>query len=383
MSVGLYLHTTRAPGTLVTARLYNESHKNQLDNDIAESCGAHSDNLTMFRATTDPYPGSVATPVPALGTEIEQLRFVVADIKTVLNGGIPPAQWYSAVAPTAATPVGRGARVVRTVDQAIPFNADTALSYDTVRYDTGVVSPTVDPFFSVGQPTRLTAPVSGLYQLNGSGRWTTGVVSGTFALWIRRNGTALLAESRHNAQTTAVERAFVVGTQVLLTAGDYVEVMAFQTVFGSPFDIIAAEFELELLNPTVSVTPPPEMSMIIIRRTGNFTLSTVNTHVSFGAILGTSDAGTRALVPLNVTFFSMYVQLSTALVGGGTATFKVSVNGVAQAPLTVTIASGGTTGNATGSLPIADGNFVSIEASFAGGTTTAAVRAITIGYSIP
>jgi hypothetical protein len=92
VSTGQYLHTTRAAGTIVTAVLYSSAHHNHLDNDIPLSTGAHSDDLAMMQALTDPYPTQVATPVVALGTELEQLRFVIADIKKALNDCVAPDQ---------------------------------------------------------------------------------------------------------------------------------------------------------------------------------------------------------------------------------------------------------------------------------------------------
>src|SRR6266436_6282563 len=98
MSAGLYIFQTRSPGTLVTADLYNTAHLTHVTNDIAAKAGAHSDTIAQMRATTDPFLAGVATPVASLAAELEQIRFVINDIKTTLNGGTPPTYWYSTIA---------------------------------------------------------------------------------------------------------------------------------------------------------------------------------------------------------------------------------------------------------------------------------------------
>lgn len=91
MSVGLYSHTTRATGTVLTATIYNGDHVNHITNQNPLSTGAYSDNVGQMQAVTD--PGAVGTESLAgsLGGELERLRFA---IKRIAGG----AQWYSAPA---------------------------------------------------------------------------------------------------------------------------------------------------------------------------------------------------------------------------------------------------------------------------------------------
>jgi hypothetical protein len=448
----------------VSAPLYNNAHVNHVNNDVPPSAGAHSDTVTQMRATTDPAPAGVATPVIDLGTEIEQLRFVIADIKTALNSGVPPTFWYTPISPTATQIAAHGARVFRNTFQAIANNTQTACSFNTVRYDTGVVLPSFDPFFRIASPTRLTAPVSGIYQFNGFGEWNTGVVSGILALFIRLNNSKNLATSQLEIDGSAAFRWLSVSTQYELVAGDFVELIAYQTA-GSPFNIINPEFGIELLNAT-TVVPPPILrlltitvagsgagtvtsspgiintstsqsesfvdgtvvqltatatagsfvgwsgdvpvghendnpltvtmdqarnitatfnafAVVVVRNTSLINPSTVNPFFSLGSGLAvaTNDAA-KSLATQKMSITRMFVRLNTALVGGGTAKFQLNVNGVTQAGLSVTIASGGSTGNATGTVAIADGDFVSIETTFTGGTTTAVVQSITLRYGL-
>lgn len=89
MSVGLYSHTTRGTGTTLTAAIYNSDHVNHITNQNPSMTGAHSDDVTQMRATSD--PGGIGTEVLAssLAVELEQIRFAIKRI-------IAQAQWYAA-----------------------------------------------------------------------------------------------------------------------------------------------------------------------------------------------------------------------------------------------------------------------------------------------
>lgn len=265
MAQGLYTHRTRNAGEIVTDVLYNTAHENQLQNDVPNEAGGLSDDSTEYRATQDPAPGGVVNQVASILEEFQQLRFALADIKTALNGGVPLAQWYTPVTVTGATVVGRGARVFRNANQSISFKTPTAVVFDTVRYDTGVTDPGVDPFFSLGQPTRLTAKAPGLYQFNAFFQWNVGA-SGPVAAFIRYNGTKLLAASEWVSD--GVQTPWLaVSTQYMMAQDDYVELVVFQTVT-NPFSVINPEFGLELLNPSPSAIPPPATHTLMISESG-------------------------------------------------------------------------------------------------------------------
>ena len=275
MSSGLYTHRTRNAGEIVDAPMYNGAHQNQLQNDIPNEAGAHSDTLTQFRATQDPNPGGTPNQVAALADEIEQLRFEVADIKTALNAGTPLAQWYTPVSVVTSTIAAKGARIQRTTNSSIAINSQAAVSFTTVVYDTGATNPVFDPFFSAGTPTRLTARVSGLYEVIGYLQWSTGA-AGPAAAYIRRNGTQILSADEYSISGTEAADLYV-AAQYELAQGDYVELLAYQNVT-NPYTLTSATFELQLLNPTAVIPPPPV-----------FTLSITESGSGTGAV--TSDHG--------------------------------------------------------------------------------------------
>jgi hypothetical protein len=253
VSTGLYIHITRSPGTIVDAPLYNTAHRNHLDNDIPASCGAHSDDLTMFRATSDPYLFSTAQPEVALGTELEQLRFVIANIKETIAGS-PPAFWYTPATGSLSggTIHSHGANVFKTVGQSLTTKTQTAIVFDAVNYDTGVILPTFDPFFSVSHPTRLSAPVAGIYQINAWGTWGTGPTSGNLALFLRFGGTKLLSAIEYPINQGSLFRWQSLGTQYHFTAGQYVELIGFQTT-GGPLTITTPTLTMTLIAPDAPI----------------------------------------------------------------------------------------------------------------------------------
>lgn len=91
MSVGLYSHTTRAVGTILTAAIYNSDHQNHITNANPSMTGAYSDSLSEHQLVSD--PGGLGTEVLAanLAVELEQLRFCLKRITG-------KAQWYIAPA---------------------------------------------------------------------------------------------------------------------------------------------------------------------------------------------------------------------------------------------------------------------------------------------
>lgn len=91
MSTGLYSHTTRATGVVLTAAIYNADHQNHITNQNPAMMGGYSDNVSQMQENAD--PGGVGTEslAASMADEIKRLRFAIKR----LAGG---AQWYSAPA---------------------------------------------------------------------------------------------------------------------------------------------------------------------------------------------------------------------------------------------------------------------------------------------
>ena len=80
MSSGLYSHTTRAAGTILTASIYNSDHVNHITNANPSMHGGFSDNVGQMQLTTD--PGEVGSEVLAASIEgeLRRLRFLIKEI---------------------------------------------------------------------------------------------------------------------------------------------------------------------------------------------------------------------------------------------------------------------------------------------------------------
>lgn len=84
---GLYTHTTRATGTILTAAIYNTDHQNHIDNQTPAATDDYSVNESQMQNNTDPYPGGVVSLPTSLAGEIERIRHIISRI----HGGVP---WY-------------------------------------------------------------------------------------------------------------------------------------------------------------------------------------------------------------------------------------------------------------------------------------------------
>lgn len=138
---------------------------------------------------------------------------------------------------------GGSARVFRSTVQGIPTGVVTPISFDSVRYNNGTV-------WAIGNPTRLTAPVTGRYLIGGSLQYAA--VSAGFAnVSVRVNGTTPIVASADIRPSTSTQETLSVNTIYLLNATDYVELAAFHNASGSVNILVAGnqspEFWMELL----------------------------------------------------------------------------------------------------------------------------------------
>lgn len=118
------------------------------------------------------------------------------------------------------------ALVYRNSNQVVPSSAPVAISFTTERYDSS-------DMWVVGQPTRLTAPSAGLYLVTGS---VYLAVSATG--YLRINGTSLIA---------AQSGVFIALSRLWrFAAGDYVELIAFQTTGVAQNATYGADYSPEL-----------------------------------------------------------------------------------------------------------------------------------------
>jgi hypothetical protein len=123
------------------------------------------------------------------------------------------------------TALGTHATVSNSTTQSIPNSTYTAVSFDSEQTDVG-------GFFAPGTPTRFTVPAgaSGVYQVGGYLAFA-GNASGTRLVVIRTNGSGWMSADRDSP--TSVDHQMNVTAMMYLNAGDYVELIAYQTSGGA------------------------------------------------------------------------------------------------------------------------------------------------------
>ncbi|MGH2965001.1 MAG: hypothetical protein ACRDMH_06435 [Solirubrobacterales bacterium] len=134
------------------------------------------------------------------------------------------------------------ARVTRTSAQSIPDSLNTSLAFNQERYDAAGVHD------NATNNSRLTAPVTGIYAVTAQFTWGGSAGAGSRFAGVMRNGSTLIARS----QELAGDDDENITTQVLLAAGDYVEVQVLQTSGGNlP---VAANGLAQQITPEFSMT---------------------------------------------------------------------------------------------------------------------------------
>ena len=217
---GLYSIATRAPGTLITALIYNSDHQAHVDGRAAEFMQSYSVSLAQMNITEDPLPKEESLPVTLAG-EIARLRFDIAAIKTTLNGDAP-TQWYTPVT-TPAFPAF-GARVQRQTIQVIPDGVSTAVNFlasANVDFNSGS--------WSSANPTRFTAQATGKYYVAACVKWDGDNNNERRQLSIRLTppGTTDFAQTSTTG-SLGTDMFQCVASIIELDATDYVEFLVLQ-----------------------------------------------------------------------------------------------------------------------------------------------------------
>lgn len=122
------------------------------------------------------------------------------------------------------------ARVYRTTPQSIPQNVNTAISFDAERND-------LPGWHDPANPTRLTAAVSGTFLVGCCVEWAASGLAGGRYTSIKFGGTLNLA-SQGGGLGGSESIVHQVNTQVYMNAGEYVEIVVFQST-GGPLNVLA------------------------------------------------------------------------------------------------------------------------------------------------
>jgi hypothetical protein len=127
-----------------------------------------------------------------------------------------------------------GARVYNNANLSIANTTDTALTFNSERFDTDSIHSTSS------NTSRLTCQTPGVYLIHADVSFAINA-SGLRFVYLRLNGTTIIAESSMMPISTGARSHMVVTTLYELDAGDYVEVLVYQTSGGSlTVDYLAA-----------------------------------------------------------------------------------------------------------------------------------------------
>lgn len=200
------------------------------------------------------------------------------------------------------TPPGStiGARVSASGSISVPASTDTVLSFDTVDAQVGGL-------YAGGQPTRLTVPTGGAgWYVVCAGAALDATYGDTSArrIWLRVNGTTILAEQSGHSNTSGggPERYLCTATALYLNAGDYVEAFVRHTSTTSPLSFTNLRMAALRVNTSLGVR--------VSRATTQSITGGAQTAISFGTVVR-DDGG----------FFSVGTPTRVTVPAGGAGTY--------------------------------------------------------------
>ena len=87
---GLYTHTTRTDGTVLTGAIYNADHQNHIDNLIPAQIDDYSVTQGQMQSLVNPGEVGSESFALSLAGEVERLRFIISETKGTTH-------WYTSV----------------------------------------------------------------------------------------------------------------------------------------------------------------------------------------------------------------------------------------------------------------------------------------------
>jgi len=133
--------------------------------------------------------------------------------------------------------------VFRSADQPGDGGGAAPLAFGEERFDASNMHQ------ATAQPTRLIAPVAGIYRVDARSRWAIDA-QGDRGLTVNRNGTSVAANFRPAA--SGIQTGVEISTLVQMAAGDYVQVAATETSPGTPVVVggeLGLSFSMHWISP--------------------------------------------------------------------------------------------------------------------------------------
>jgi hypothetical protein len=180
------------------------------------------DVVRLFKASSDP-----------TGAEAE-LSWRTDTKKVRVHDGTSWADLATTAAPG-------GARVTKTGHSVANAGAGAAITFTTESYDTGTVHD------AVSNTSRLVAPTTGVYLATGNVTWPTSVNGGARAIWIQESGGGTRIAQVEYAAVPAGTMGQNLAMLHRLTAGQYLELFAYQNQSGGAALSVDAIFAMTLI----------------------------------------------------------------------------------------------------------------------------------------
>jgi hypothetical protein len=132
--------------------------------------------------------------------------------------------WIPAGGPAVSLTDAPGCHVHATAAEAVVQNTNVTLDFAVADFDT-------HGFWNSNAPTKLTVPAgqAGTYTVTASAHVPTAASTGTYDLYIRKNGTTSMSVQRIDASDSASGYMFLVSWTGVLAVADYVEIVGYQT----------------------------------------------------------------------------------------------------------------------------------------------------------
>jgi hypothetical protein len=215
--------------------------------------------LQSVRASIDG-SGTAAPYLPALQIIAPDGTVMCTAVPTtnVVAGASTDVSWFPGVSPQGSGLVLSGlmaARIQLSANQTIPAITNTIVNFDTLVFDTG--TPT--PFWNALHPTRLTAPVNGLYFVSPTLIWAVdaNVTTEDIAMYLVKNSDAqalFKAAGLPAGSISFTPQGFHLQTWQL-NAGDWFEVAAYHESAGNlDLQVIPAGGDHHDMHPTFTMT---------------------------------------------------------------------------------------------------------------------------------
>lgn len=226
--------------------------------------------------------------------------------------------------------------------QRVNINVTQNLKFGTVDFDTagaitqasGTISITTGNWS--GGNFKYTAPVSGVYEVDGSVAFTpsSSVTGYDFALMIFKNGVEWFRQTQNSPDASATNSRFPIvylRRLMQLNAGDYVDFRCV-TNLSSTTDATPLYFNIQRLSGPAVITATDTVACRYTTGAGNAVANNTTTYIDFGTkdydtnnmVLGaasgnvtTSGTGWRAIIPVSGKYYIYASSMSSS--GGGWA----------------------------------------------------------------